>query len=223
MKRIPIAVAVLLLSAGQPLGAQEPAVSKHSEAVPSQIAAPLQGLIGAGGARVQIGNATLDIWWVKSVPLAAGGSGPAAWPQVDEGTLVGAIRIAGKFADVRGKIIKPGAYTLRFAWQPQNGDHLGVSPFREFLLLNPAAEDTDPKALAYEAAVELSKKASGEKHPAVLSLDPPAATEPVPVHSIRKNDEFSLTAVIFELPATRGGQAAGMLRFGLVITGVIEA
>ena len=214
-------VAAVLVFTAASLHAQEPAVSKHGDAVPAEIAAPIAALLAPGGVRVQLAKTTVDVWWVKGMPLAASGSGDPAWVDVAEGTLVGAIRIAGKFADIRGRVIQPGIYTLRFAWQPQNGDHLGASPFREFLLLGPAAEDAEPKAIGYDAAVELSKKASGVTHPATLSLDPPAATEPV--FSIRKNDEFGLTAVIVELPAGRGGQPAGTLRFGLVVSGIIEA
>ncbi len=219
-RTLPLAVLVLVCAFISVAG-QEPIVSKHSDAAPGEVAASLHALLAPGGARVQIGQTMLDLWWVKAVPLAPSASGAPAWPQVEEGTFVGAMRVAQTFADVRGRVIPPGVYTLRFAWQPQNGDHLGVSPFREFFLLSPAAEDTDPKALGYDATVELSKKASGVTHPAALSLDPPAASEPL--HGLRKNDEFNLTAVIVEIPAMRGGQPAGALRFGLVVKGIIEA
>ena len=43
-------------------------------------------------------------------------------------------------------MMKAGVYTLRYAIQPKTDDHFGVSPFRNFLLLSPAAVDKDPAA-----------------------------------------------------------------------------
>ena len=53
-----------------------------------------------------------------------------------EGSVVGGnARDRRLSSDIRGKVVKPGVYTLRYALQPQNGDHLGAAPNREFLLL----------------------------------------------------------------------------------------
>ena len=92
---------------------------------------------------------TLDFWFVTSLPLQAGGA--PSWQQTEEGTIVGAVRVSAVYRDIRGRTIKPGTYTLRYGIQPANGDHLGVSPFREFLLLSPAAADT-PSTAAITAA-----------------------------------------------------------------------
>ena len=55
-----------------------------------------------------------------------------------------------------------------------NGDHLGVAPQRDFLVLTPAADDKDPNATpAFDELMAMSKKASGTPHPAVLSMEPP--------------------------------------------------
>ena len=56
--------------------------------------------------------------------------------------------------------MKPGVYTLRFALQPQNGNHLGVSSNREFLLVCPSALDTTPDPLGYKGTVDLAKQTS---------------------------------------------------------------
>ena len=66
------------------------------------------------------------------------GDGPG-WSNVENGTLVGAVRVTGPFKEIRGKVVAPGVYTLRYGQQPQNGDHLGISTFRDFLLLSPAS------------------------------------------------------------------------------------
>ncbi len=62
-------------------------------------------------------------------------------------------------------------YTLRYALFPLNGDHQGVAPQRDFLLLSPAAADTDPSAKPdYETLMTMSRKASGTPHPLVFSF-----------------------------------------------------
>jgi hypothetical protein len=54
---------------------------------------------------------------------------------------------------------------------PQNGDHQGVEPQRDFLLLLPAAADTDPAATYdFKQVTTMSMKASGTPHPAVFSI-----------------------------------------------------
>jgi hypothetical protein len=112
-------------------------------------------------------------------------------------------------------VIKPGTYTLRYGIQPANGDHLGVSPFREFLLLSPASQDADPAPRKHDALIDLSKQTIGGSHPAVWSLDPPVATEaPLTVHTT----DLGHKALVMEGPIP-----GGTLRFGLVLIGKIEA
>jgi hypothetical protein len=190
-------------------------VSKHTDAPPPELAPAVRSLLAPSGARVAAAATTLDFWWVKTLPLK--GAGAPSWQQVDEGTLVGAVRVSAVYRDIRGRTIKPGVYTLRYGIQPANGDHLGVSPFREFLLLSPAAADTDVAPTGHEGTVELSKQTIGGSHPAVWSLDPPALTDAAPL-SARTNDAGH-EAVIFEVPTASGTP----LRFGLILVGKIEA
>jgi hypothetical protein len=193
-----------------PASANGVTVTKHTSAVPDEIAAPVKAALAPGGATAKVGDATIDFWWVKQ--LDAKGKD---WTAVPEGALVGAMKVATAIKDIRGRNIKPGTYLLRYAAQPQNGDHLGVSPHREFLLATPAAEDTSAASLGHDPAVELGAKSTGIAHPAVLSLDPPVATE-APL-TVTQNDAGH-TAVIFEVPTP-----GGALRFGLILVGRIEA
>jgi hypothetical protein len=153
------------------------------------------------------------VWWVSELPVTGGA--PAAWSHVAEGSLVGALRVTGTFKEIRGKSVKPGVYTLRFALQPQNGDHLGASPFREYLLISPASADTDPKALGFDGSVAISKQTIGTSHPAALSLDPPVASAPV---LSAYSNELDHKGVTFEVKTS----PAGALKFGLILVGVIE-
>jgi hypothetical protein len=102
-----------------------------------------------------------------------------------------------------------GVYTLRFGLQPQNGDHLGISPNREFLLLSPAAADLDPKVLGFDAVVAIAQQTTGTSHPASLSIDPPESTGTL-LSSV--STEMGHTAVVVQ---------AGSQRFGLILVGTI--
>ena len=193
-----------------PVFANGVTVTRHTNAAPDEIAAPVKALLASGGATAKVGENTLDFWWVKSLTAKT-----SDWSGVDEGTLVGAMKVSAPFRDIRGRSMKAGTYLLRFALQPQNGDHLGVSPHREFLLATPAAEDKSPDALGHDPAVELAKKSINISHPAVLSLDPPVSTE-APLAVTQTTDGH--TAVVFEVPAMQG-----TLKFGLILVGLIEA
>lgn len=206
------ALVIVLAAALVPsaVGANGVTVATHTNAVPDEIAPAVKAVLAPGGATATVGTTAIDFWWVKS--LDAKGKD---WAGVGEGTLVGAMKLSAAFKDIRGRNIKPGAYLLRFAMQPQNGDHLGVSPYREFLVATPAADDQSAAVLGHDAAVELGAKTTNIAHPAVLSIDPPVAAE-APL-TVVQNDAGH-TAVVFEVPT-----GAGALRFGLILVGHIEA
>ena len=125
------------------------------------------------------------------------------------------MRLGSAWNDIRGYTIRPGVYTLRFALQPQNGDHMGISPNREFLLPAPAADDTSAAPAGYEGAVELAKKASRRAHPASISIDPPSSS--ASANSATSND-VGHQVVIVSIPTSAGAP----LTFGLVVEGTIE-
>jgi len=90
---------------------------------------------------------------------------------VGESTLFGVISFPKDTTDFRGQAVKAGFYTLRYELSPDDGNHLGVSQFRDFLLLVPASRESDPdKALSFDELVTMSRAATGTKHPAPLSL-----------------------------------------------------
>lgn len=183
-----------------------PSVTPLSDKPPADLAAGVAARL-APAAKVVIGSTTIDIWLAQSLERTADGPG---WSNVDSGTLVGAMRVSGEFKEIRGKAVKPGVYTLRYGLQPQNGDHLGISAFRDFLLLSPAAIDKDPKVLGFDGAVALSKEVIGTAHPASLSLDPPE-NAPGAVLSAYKN-EHGHDGVVLQI---------GGLKFGLIVSGLI--
>jgi hypothetical protein len=181
-----------------------PGVTPLTDKPPSDLSGGVVSRL-APAAKIVNGPTTLEIWLVDKLES----TGPG-WSGVESGTLVGAMRVTGEFKEIRGKVVKPGVYTLRYGQQPQNGDHLGISTYREFLLLSPAGIDTDPKVLGFDGAVALSKEVIGTAHPASLSLDPPEDA-PGAVLSTYKS-ELGHEGVVLQI---------GALKFGLIVSGLI--
>ena len=128
------------------------------------------------------GKPWAEVWFRKQAP-----SGPkttedaVSFPAVPHGALIGAIRFAGEGADRRGQVIKSGVYTMRYSRYPVDGNHQGVAPQRDFLVLVPAAEDKNPAATPeYDPLMEMSRKASGTPHPAVLEIFQPSGDAKFP-------------------------------------------
>ncbi len=144
-------------------------------APPEAISAEIRAQLNPEGYRIttQDGKAFFEIWLRKSVPAKTKPAGPEAavqFPFLSEGELLGAVRYAQEGFDYRDQSILPGVYTLRYGLQPINGDHLGVSPYRDFALLLPAAKDKTVASPDEKALERTSADAAGTNHPAVLLL-----------------------------------------------------
>ena len=175
----------------------------HTDPVPSELAAPVAAKLAPAGVRATANGATITFWWVKDLP-------GATLADVPEGTLVGAVKLNADGRDIRGRPLKAGVYTLRYAIQPVTDDHFGVSPFRNFLLLAPAAVDKDPGATDNKGAIELSKQTLGGDHPAVWSIDPPVGKDaPLSVYTT----DLGHKSLIVEI---------GRVKIGIVLIGRIR-
>ena len=115
-----------------------------------------------------------ELWLRKSVPVQAKKEVEGvAYPQLAESTLVGVVHFSQAASDFRGQQVPAGFYTLRYALIPDDGNHLGVSPNRDFLFLIPAPSDSDPSAaFKFQELITMSAKTGGAKHPNALSLPP---------------------------------------------------
>ncbi len=153
-------------------------VETTDAAPPEALAAPIKDVLDTKtGYRVldSEGKPYATIWLRKAIPATSKPSGPKGailYPFLSEGELLGGFQFATEGYDYRDQAILPGGYTLRYGLQPVNGDHLGVSPHRDFGLLLPAAKDTKVEPLAEQALEDRSAEAAGTSHPAVLMLMP---------------------------------------------------
>lgn len=92
------------------------------------------------------------------------------------GSLVGVLEVkkGPEFTDFRDQVILPGLYTLRYGQQPQDGNHVGTSELRDFLLALPIEDDESAETLEDEQELgEISAIAAGSAHPAIFALLPP--------------------------------------------------
>jgi hypothetical protein len=143
-------------------------------APPSELAPEVGATLQKDGTKIlnSDGSVNCEIWLRTGAPAAGkAAEDNATITSVAQGSLMGAIRFPVKGSDRRGQPIKGGVYTLRLSFHPTNGDHQGVAPQRDFLLMTPAEADKDPNATPkFDDLVAMSRKASGTPHPAVLSL-----------------------------------------------------
>ena len=161
-----------LLLAGMAFG-QTYKVENAGAPPAAQLPKPLQDALESQGTRVvnDQGGAVLEVWLAKTVPTnpSASPSSDFLYPSLSEGEFVGVLHFPSPGADFRGQVIKPGFYTLRYGLIPQDGNHMGVNPTRDVLVLCPAAADTNPgMALKFDDLVKLSRQSSGTPHPGFL-------------------------------------------------------
>lgn len=95
----------------------------------------------------------------------------ANYPQLNVAEFLGVIQFEQEARDFRGQTIPKGTYTLRYGLLPNDGNHMGVAPNRDFLLVLSPTSDSDSAATYTEKQLyRASEKAAGTPHPAVLSL-----------------------------------------------------
>jgi hypothetical protein len=194
------------------------------ESPPAAIADAVKADLSPTGYRVLDGKgkAYADIWLRKGTPASAkpaGANGTIQFPVLSEGVLVGALRYGQPGQDFRDQTIPAGVYTIRYGLQPQNGAHLGASPFRDFALLLPVAKDKGLDILAKKPLDEQSSEAAGTSHPAVLMLF--AATDSVKADKpgIVEDKEKNTWAVVIPVPLAVKGGGTAQIDVQMVILG----
>src|SRR5262249_43176349 len=145
-------------------------VSVLKEPPPASLAADVRSAIADQGFRIQDdqGRNFADIWLRKAIPSTEKPGGPKGtilFPFLADGEMLGVLQFAAEGHDYRDQPIAKGIYTIRYGLQPVNGDHLGVSTYRDYSLLLPAAKD---QSLALPPRKQLegrSAESAGTSHP----------------------------------------------------------
>jgi len=147
--------------------------AESTGAPPAEVPAAYQSVLNTTGYKVSGPKGVIgEVWFRKELPQGAAGTEPnVTFPNVPQGSLIGVMQLAANYEDRRGQKLTAGVYTMRYSRYPVNGDHQGVSPQRDFVLLTPLADDPDPAATPdFNTLVSWSKKASKTPHPAVFSF-----------------------------------------------------
>ena len=183
----------------------------------AKVAEAIRKSLDEKGQRVldENGKTICEIWWRKEIPTSKEEVTGAVFGQLGEGTLVGVVNFPANVSDYRGQGIKAGVYTLRYGLILQDGNHLGVSASRDFLLLCPVTEDKDPNVrLKFDELLKLSRAVSGTGHPSVWSLVQPESDKDFPKVSKNEHEQVILQTKL----ATRSGP----LSVGLIVIGRTE-
>ncbi len=195
------------VAGGPPDAPQIPASMK------SLLSSQSDSLVNAQGATV------CQIWWRKDIPEDNKNPRPdAIYPGFSVGEFMGVLYFPNADTDYRGQSIKAGYYALRYALIPEDGNHMGVSTYPDFLLLIPIADDPNlEQDLAFQPLVKDSRLAANTGHPAVLMLDQAGQRSSVQSPSATQDDQgnWVLNA---NLSVTKGGQTQ-QLPFALVLVG----
>jgi hypothetical protein len=212
----------LAVSLGLPCLAAEGKYSIKTDtvAIPKELKEPIGQLLGDNAIILQDDKGTVlaEIWLRKQLPSKATPEqikNGLTYRELEETTLVGAVRFAQQTGDYRKQKIKPGVYTLRLGFQPMDGDHMGTAPYPEFCLVVPADIDQKPDTMSAKELQEMSSKAAGTSHPGVFLLFPNNKPDDAPKLEDKGEGKW---AVSFKEEVVSGSNK-GVLGFSLTLIG----
>jgi len=98
-------------------------------------------------------------------------------------------------SDYKKHKIKPGVYTMRLAYQPMDGDHMGTAPFAEFSYPRTGEISTRESRRWSGDAAQTRQPGQRHGHPAVFLLFPVAKKDlgKPPAVAKRENNHWVLT------------------------------
>lgn len=166
---------------------------------PSSVPAALRDALNPHGWSVQGDGKNITVWFVKRLPVQKGFSpGFNVKYGFPQGALIGLLQISGEgVTDFRAQELQPGLYTLRYARQPEDGNHVGTSETLDFLVGVRVADDPRPDpATDLMDLMKRSAKAAGTTHPMIFYLPP--AEDPVSKPRLVHDEDYDLW--ILELP-----------------------
>jgi len=192
-------------------------------APPNVLAEPIRKLL-AEEALVVRGEAEepiMRVWFRTEIPVKATMDqikNGLTYREIPEGTLVGAVEFPTTFTDFRKQRIPAGVYTLRFAIQPDIGDHTGTAPHPEFCLMSLPDKDKSAEPLEVKSLIEVSSEVNEGKHPAVLLLFPNNAKDVSP--KLVSKGEGVWIVTTRRAVATENVKA--LLGFGITVAGTTK-
>jgi hypothetical protein len=199
-------------------------VETIKESPPTGVAGPIKDTLEPQAIRIldEGGKLFATVWLRKAIPAGTKPGGPKGavlFPFLAEGELLGVLQFASEGHDYRDQSIATGVYTLRYGLQPVNGDHLGVSTYRDYALLVPSAKDQAVEAIPQKVLEKKSTEAAGSNHPAVLLLIAAPASAKSGA-AIQHDEAKNLWGVTLPLSVSvKGEQTAAPFTVQLIVVG----
>ena len=172
-------------------GAQELKEAPPADELSEEIA----GLLAPSGWKVMQGEKRVvcEIWPAKAWRTKAGFEpSDTVLVSLEPGSLVGVLRFTRKGADFRGQEIPAGLYTLRYANQPVDGNHVGTFATRDFLVMLPASADQSAKPITDMDLFKLSAQSAESNHPAIVPLVKPEEGDAEQLKHFEEQDWWTL-------------------------------
>ncbi len=167
------------------------------------------------------GTAVCTVWLRKDIPVDATAEqvrNGLTYRELAQTTLLGAIRFEQDWTDIRKQKVKAGVYTMRLGFQPEDGDHAGASPTKDFVVLIAAAKDKGVATMEPKEMQELSQKSIDTGHPAVFMLYPNPKPGAAP-QLVMKDGKFGV--VNTKENVTAAGMKAS-IGIGLTLVGTVD-
>lgn len=221
--RFPLRLALAVVLLATPFnfaGSEKYSVKSGTKAPPKELVAGMQELLSDQTIELtKDGKVVAEVWLAKTIP----GNVPAAkanktigYRDLKETSIFGAVQFHTDWQDYRKQAIKPGVYTLRLGFQPQDGDHMGTAPFSEFLILSSPKFDNKAELLTPKALVERSSASINTTHPAVLLLFPNQTPGDKVELSSKPNNTWVLN---LKRPVATDNKGTATLGIGFAIVG----
>jgi hypothetical protein len=204
-------------------------IASLKEPPPQSISAEIRNTLIAEGHRIQdkAGHTIADLWLRKGVPGSEKPDGPKnaiQFPFLADGELLGVLQFATEGHDYRDQPIAKGTYTMRYGLQPVNGDHLGVSTYRDYSLLLQASKDQSLALPRRKQLEERSAESAGTSHPAIfLLLEAPPDSSKSAGSVVHDADKNTWSVVVPLSLQVKGQPAPVAFPVRLVIVGVAAA
>lgn len=220
MKRSTLCLSLAVALVSFPLWGAEYKVEAVQAAAPEGVAEPIAKQLGKTAFRISDEDGPVCEVWLANPLKVVGNFKPTnerVYP-LEAGQVVGAISFPGRSRDFRDQRLGKGVYTLRYALQPQDGNHIGTSDTRDFLVMIKAADDEGAEKIDNpDKLIELAAAAANSTHPAMLALKR-RTDKPEKFPALRHDEEHELWILQLAID-TKAGDKAGKLEVDLVVIG----
>ncbi len=153
--------------------------SMEKAAAPEGAPAAAVAMVAPEGVAVKSGGKVVVEYWGRKEAFSGTPSSGFGirYDTIPEGAFLALVHFTEEGHDFREQGIPAGWYTLRYALHPEDGNHMGVAPSRDFSVLTPADKDTElAENYNFKGLVELTKKV-GNPHPTVARIELPEGSD----------------------------------------------